>query len=458
MRPPLAVCFTLLLTGLIATETPPAVPAPPATLHPALFLVGDSITKTGTPPGDTGPWGMGYEIIPFFDPAKIHVYNEGAGGRSSRSYREEGLWARILERIQPGDFVSIMFGHNDTANSANYPDRATITGNSEETVQVGVGDQRQTIHSYGWYLRQDVAEAKAKGATVIVCSPVPRNQWNEGKIKRGFDGYAAWAADAAKAGGALFIDLNTLAADRYDALGQEKAEAHFNDVQHTKKSGARINAESVIAGVRQLKDCPLRDYLLPVTTVWRLDQTAQVGGLATTVLGEPKVVTDAGGPAAHFNGSTDGIFVPANPLAGWTQFTVEILFSPEEGGLEAQRFMHIQDPVWRVMIETRLDGKGGWWLDTFLGNKSKGQPLIDPKHIHPTGRWYWAAVSYDGRHMVDYINGEKELEADTEFGPMTAGQISLGVRQNKVYWFKGGIREVRFHSVALAPAALQRVP
>ncbi len=190
--------------------------------------------------------------------------------------------------------------------------------------------------------------------------------------------------------------------------------------------------------------------------VWRLDQTASIGGLAPTVLGAPKVVTDAGVPAVLFNGTTDGLFVPANPLAGWKAFTVEILFSPAEGGLEAQRFVHIQDPVWRVMIETRLDGKGGWWLDTFLGNNTKGQPLIEPKNVHPTGRWYWVAVSYDGRHMVHYINGVKELEADTEFGPMTAGQISLGVRQNKVFWFKGGIREVRFSPTALAPAALQR--
>ncbi|MDB6114722.1 MAG: hypothetical protein JWQ62_1667 [Lacunisphaera sp.] len=240
-----------------------AAPVAAATEHPALFLVGDSITKTGTPPGDTGPWGMGYEIIPLFDAAKIHVYNEGAGGRSSRSYREEGLWAKILERLQPGDFVLLMFGHNDTANSANYPDRATITGNGEETVQVGVDDQHNVLHAYGWYLREDIRDVQAKGATIIVCSPVPRNSWADGKIKRGFDGYAGWAAEAAKAGGALFIDLNRIANDRYDTIGQEKTATYFNDFQHTKKVGARINAECVAEGLRQLAGCPLKDFLLP---------------------------------------------------------------------------------------------------------------------------------------------------------------------------------------------------
>jgi rhamnogalacturonan acetylesterase len=112
-------------------------------------------------------------------------------------------------------------------------------------------------------LRQYVRDAKAKGATAIICSSVPRNTWIDGKIKRGFDGYAQWAADAAKASGALFIDLNTLAANRFDALGQEQTAKYFFDSQHTTKAGAKVNAQSVIEGLKQLKDCPLADDLAP---------------------------------------------------------------------------------------------------------------------------------------------------------------------------------------------------
>ncbi len=239
----------------------PAAPEP--THHPALFLIGESIMKTGTPPGDHGPYGMGYEIAPLFDPAKIHVYNEAAGGRSSRSYIAEGLWAKNLVRMQPGDFVIIMFGHNDANNSNDHPDRATINAGGDEAVVVGVGNKAETIHTYGWYLRQYVKDVQAKGATVILCSPVPRNTWVDGKIKRGFDGYAQWAADAAKAGGALFIDLNTLAANHYDALGQQQSAKCFADNQHTTRAGAKINAQSVIEGLKQLKDCPLASDLAP---------------------------------------------------------------------------------------------------------------------------------------------------------------------------------------------------
>jgi rhamnogalacturonan acetylesterase len=261
---PILLFFVLVYSIAIARAQETNIPAAPApTLHPALFLIGDSIMKTGTPPGDHGPYGMGYEIAPLFDPAKIHVYNEGAGGRSSRSYIAEGLWAKNLARMQPGDFVIIMFGHNDAKNSDNYPDRATINAGGDETVMVGVGNKAETIHTYGWYLRQYVKDAQAKGATVILCSPVPRDTWIDSKIKRGFDGYAPLAADAAKASGALFIDLNTLAVNHYDALGRQQAAKCFADYQHTTRAGARINAQSVIEGLKQLKDCPLANDLAP---------------------------------------------------------------------------------------------------------------------------------------------------------------------------------------------------
>jgi len=155
----------------------------------------------------------------------------------------------------------LQFGHNDSSNSQNYPDRTTITGMGDEIMHIGVGASNKVVHTYGWYLREYVRDAKAKGATIIICSPVPRNVFIKGKIKRGFDGYAQWAADAAKASGALFIDLNSIAANHYDALGQEKTTELFSDHQHTKKAGARLNAESVVEGLKQLKDCPLANDL-----------------------------------------------------------------------------------------------------------------------------------------------------------------------------------------------------
>ncbi len=239
--------------------------APSTISHPALFLVGDSIMATGSPTGDVGPRGWGSEIIPLFDSAKIHVYNEGHGGRSSRSYIAEGLWKKILDQLQPGDFVIVGFGHNDSANSRNYPDRISVKGSGDETQEIdSPSGEKETIHTYGWYLRQYAADAKAKGVTLIILSPPPRNDWADGKIKRGFDGYGQWAAAAAHTSGVLFIDLNSLSADQFDALGQEAAAKYFADHQHTTKLGVKLNAQSVVTGIQQLKDCPLAADLLAV--------------------------------------------------------------------------------------------------------------------------------------------------------------------------------------------------
>jgi len=192
------------------------------------------------------------------------------------------------------------------------------------------------------------------------------------------------------------------------------------------------------------------------STVWRLDQTSAVGGHATTVLGTPHVVAGPDGAAIQFNGSTDGLLVPVNPLAGLAQFTIEVHFRPTSGGPAEQRFLHIQDELGsRTLMEIRLLDQG-WALDTFLYSlKTKSQhPLLDRSKLHPADTWTWVALVYANGHMAHYINGVKELEGDVDFAPTLAGQISLGVRQNKVYWFKGEIAEVRFHPVALDAAHL----
>jgi hypothetical protein len=194
--------------------------------------------------------------------------------------------------------------------------------------------------------------------------------------------------------------------------------------------------------------------------IWRLDSLEKIGGHPVTVEGAPHLIDEGGAKVMTFDGLKDGVFVPAIPFAGAKAFTIEILFRPAEGGPEAQRFVHAEDTAGaRAMIETRVDGKGHWWLDTFLlsAGKTDGLPLIDAKLVHPTNRWYWAALRYDGKTMTSYVNGEKELTGEIAIAPFVGGKISLGVRQNKVYWFKGAIREVRFHTEAVAPEELQRV-
>jgi hypothetical protein len=72
-----------------------------------------------------------------------------------------------------------------------------------------------------------------------------------------------WAKQTAESTGAYFIDLNNLIADEYDAMGKEKVNPFFpNDHTHTSRDGATLNAACVVKGIRELKKCDLKKYLL----------------------------------------------------------------------------------------------------------------------------------------------------------------------------------------------------
>ena len=198
----------------------------------------------------------------------------------------------------------------------------------------------------------------------------------------------------------------------------------------------------------------------PVPIVWTLDSLAVIDGQRPQVLGAPKIVdSSAGGPALQFNGHNDGLIIPGNPIGGWRKFTIEVLFLPEADGPRAQRFLHIADRAGsRALIETRTTDGKSWILDTYLASGKKGRTLRNRVRHHPTGKWAWVALVYDGKKVADYVNGVREFEGRTIFPPMTDGSTSLGMRLNRVFWFKGSIKEARFTPAALSTDALQRVP
>lgn len=246
-----------------------AQPVKPEAALPSLFLVGDSTVKNGSGAGANQQWGWGEPIAPFFDAAKIMVLNRARGGRSSRTYQTEGLWEQILSTMKPGDFVLIQFGHND-GGALNDTSRArgTIKGIGAESEEIDnlITKQHEVVHSYGWYLRKYIADTKAKGATPILCSPVPRKIWKEGKVPR--DPYGTWAAAIAKEMKVAFLDLNEIIAQQYEALGAEKVEPLFADEHtHTSREGAELNAATVIAGLQALQPNPLRAYFSPQATM-----------------------------------------------------------------------------------------------------------------------------------------------------------------------------------------------
>lgn len=231
---------------------------------PTLFLIGDSTVRNGKGDGSNGQWGWGEPLVAYFNTTKLNVVNRALGGRSSRTFLTGGNWDKVLAALKPGDFVIMQFGHNDgSALNDDSRARGTIKGIGEETEEIDniLTKQHEVVHSYGWYLRKFINDTKAKGATPIVCSLVPRKIWKDGHIERNAADYGGWAAGVARAEKVLFVDLNEIIARRYDELGAEKVEPLFADPHtHTSLAGAELNAVSVVAGLKALKKNPLEKF------------------------------------------------------------------------------------------------------------------------------------------------------------------------------------------------------
>ena len=251
-----------LLTGLLAAFS---LHAPKTTL----FMIGDSTVRNGNGDGKDSLWGWASMISSHFDTTRINIRNRAIGGRSSRTYITEGRWDSTKAELHPGDFVLIQFGHND-AGALDDSSRARGTikgvGDSIKEIYNPIRKIKETIHTYGWYLRQYVRETKAKGATPIICSLVPRNEWDSlDKVKRSTDTYALWAKQIAQQEGAYFIDLNARVATEYETLGPKQVLKQFfpKDHTHTDYDGARFTAQIVTDAVRDMANTGLEQFLKP---------------------------------------------------------------------------------------------------------------------------------------------------------------------------------------------------
>lgn len=281
----LALCCSLLALPALAqahSPTPESIAADDASVTPkptwavpanpqlkTLWLVGDSTMHKADGHGAGGMWGWGEPIAALFDLSKINVVNRAIGGRSSRSFIEEGHWDDVLHFAKPGDVVIVQFGHNDPIppRATVIPERSTLPGTGDETREAAnaATGEKETVHTYGWYLKKYVADARAHHLTIVLCSPVPRKVWKDGRIASFDTTYAPWAEQVAHEEHVDFIDLYGIIGGEYDAQGPEKVEGYFGDAgTHTNLAGARINAAAVVAGLKALPDDPVAgDFSAP---------------------------------------------------------------------------------------------------------------------------------------------------------------------------------------------------
>ena len=161
-----------------------------------------------------------------------------------------------------------------------------------------------------------------------------------------------------------------------------------------------------------------------------------------TVLGSPKLIDSPYGKAVYFDGVDDGILCDEMPLNNFAEYTIE-MFIRFDGGNHEQRYFHAgtmrQD---RSLMEMRSNANT-WYLDGMFESKTKWVVLMDSTSVHPLGEWYHIALAVKDGKQATFVNGQKELEGNVDFAPITEGATSIGVRQNKVSWFKGAIYKIR---------------
>lgn len=229
---------------------------------PVVFTTGDSTMKNTDSDAD-GMWGWGAVATSVFDETKCTVINAGMAGRSTRTFLDEGRWDKVYNSLEPGDYVLIQFGHNDIGGIDRDKERGVIASAADtcHVYHLQSNGQYKVVYSFGWYLKKFIQDVREKGATPILLSLTPRNEWPGGKIERRNDTYGRWYREVAAETGVEFVDVHNITADYFDSIGREATAPYYkNDHTHTSRLGALRNAQSVADGLRQI-DSPLAKYL-----------------------------------------------------------------------------------------------------------------------------------------------------------------------------------------------------
>jgi lysophospholipase L1-like esterase len=201
-----------------------------------IVLVGDSTVNA------EGGWGKG-----FCDIAKANVtcINDALNGRSSKSFIDEGAWAKAL--AAKGDYYLIQFGHNDQK-----PDVARHT--DPET-------------TYTANLRRYIRDVRAIGGVPVIVTSLSRRNYEDGKLVLDLTEYASAAKHVAAEENVTLIDLNAMSvnllegmtqaeADQFDATGH--ADAAAEGAGQVKLDRTHLNAKGQAVFGRMVADALVR--------------------------------------------------------------------------------------------------------------------------------------------------------------------------------------------------------
>ncbi|MGW4026728.1 GDSL-type esterase/lipase family protein [Streptomyces sp. NPDC005009] len=204
--------MALLAAPAAAACAAAVLPAPPASALTddgiTVYLAGDSTVQSYDPYWvPQAGWG---QVLDRYLSDDVTVENHAIGGRSSRTFIEQGRLDAILNEMEPGDYLFVQFGHNDA--SVNIPERYT------------------SPEDYKEFLRTDyIAGARERGAVPVIVTPVSRRSYNSstGRFNVSFPEYVEAAKAVAAEEHVPLVDLSASSRAYLDTIGPEEAKSVF---------------------------------------------------------------------------------------------------------------------------------------------------------------------------------------------------------------------------------------
>lgn len=324
--------------------------------------------------------GWGQMLPHFFKPGTVAIDNKAIGGRSSRSFYEEGRWAGIVPTLKAGDFVFIQFGHND---------RGTVPERHADTA------------TFKMYLGKYVTESRAKGAIPVLITPMNQNTWNGTTLTEGFNigvnDYRGAMMHVAAAMNVPLIDLEQASKNLFQPLGQDyltrflflnvPAGAYpafpsgHTDATHFQIMGALELAKCVAAGIGSSADSALRPLAQSLAPLYPFDPALNKAGAATLTQpssypsGAPLILRVYAKTGETFQGWKDGsgkilstrteyrMNMPAAPVKIWAAFlggttgvSAQIFGSPRVAAPAVDR-----DALGRIRSDRSVSRFTGLW-------------------------------------------------------------------------------------------------
>ncbi len=191
--------------------------------------------------------------------------------------------------------------------------------------------------------------------------------------------------------------------------------------------------------------------------IWSIDNLKNIGGFPLQLFGNPEVKDFVFGKAIEFDGVDDGIIVEGYPFNKESSFTAEIIFNPYASfpNNVEQRFLHVQSSnrgSRRYLIELRLNDKNQWFIDTHIRADTTFLTCLAKDFPHPVDDWYHVAFTYMNGEARHYVNGIEEMRGKVNYIPVDSALVSIGMRMNRVSFFKGAIYYVAFSKGVLKPS------